>query len=323
MPDSSTTARSPVNGFLNFYKPAGMTSMDALRRIKRITGQRQKVGHAGTMDPLAKGVLPICFGQATRLMDQILDSLKRYRVEIELGATTSTYDAEGEVVKTGDPNNITRADIETALAPFIGLVDQIPPMYSAIKVNGQRLYNLARAGVEVQRKARQVEIHDIQVKALALPRVVLIVECGRGVYMRSLAHDLGQALGCGGYVTDLVRQYSGGFPVEESVTLEQLEEACESPSGWQSYLYPVDWALRDLRSITVSPHAEQYLSHGQSIGLGRADYDAGYLEQFRAYTADGRFLALVRCDRSAQVWRPIKVFQIPTPSPYAPASSHV
>lgn len=322
MPDSSAANRAPANGFLNFYKPAGMTSMDALRRIKRITGQRQKVGHAGTMDPLAKGVLPICFGQGTRLMDQILDSRKRYRVEIELGATTSTYDAEGEVVKTGDPNNVTRAEIERALAPFIGLIEQTPPMYSAVKVNGQRLYKLARAGVEVQRNARQVEIYDIQIESLTLPRVVLVVECGRGVYMRSLAHDLGQALGCGGYVTDLVRQLSGGFPVEDSVTLEQLEEACELPSGWQSYLYPVDWALRELRSITVSPHAEPYISHGQSVSLGRADYDAGYLEQFRAYTSDGRFLALVRYDRSAQVWRPIKVFQLSTPSPYAPASSH-
>ena len=323
MPDSSTAARSSVNGFLNFYKPAGMTSMDALRRIKRITGQRQKVGHAGTMDPLARGVLPICFGQATRLMDQVLDGLKRYRVEIELGATTSTYDAEGEVVKAGDPANITRADIEAALAPFVGLIEQTPPMYSAVKVNGQRLYKLARAGIEVQRKARTVEIHDIQIEDLSLPRVVLVVECGRGVYMRSLAHDLGQALGCGGYVTDLERQYSGGFPVEESITLEQLEAASEAPSGWQRYLYPVDWALREMRSMTVSPNAEQYLGHGQPVSLGGPGLDAGYLEQFRAYTRDGRFLALVRCDRSAQLWRPIKVFQISTPSPYAPASSRV
>ena len=323
MPEFPATTRTSTNGFLNFYKPTGMTSMDALRRIKRITGQRQKVGHAGTMDPLAKGVLPICFGQATRLMDQILDGLKRYRVEIELGATTSTYDAEGEVVKTGDPGNITREDIETCLIPFIGLIEQTPPMYSAIKVNGQRLYKLARAGIEVQRNARTVEIHDIQIHDIALPTVILSVECGRGVYIRSLAHDLGQALGCGGYVTDLIRQYSGGFSVEESMTLEQLEAACESPQGWQEYLYPVDWALRELRSTIVSPSAEQYLSHGQSVSLARADQDAGYLEQFRAYTSDGRFLALVRCDRSAQVWRPVKVFQIDTPSPYAPASSHV
>lgn len=323
MPDSSAITRSSVNGFLDFYKPPGMTSMDALRRIKRITGQRQKVGHAGTMDPLAKGVLPICFGQATRLMDHILNGLKRYRLEIELGGTTSTYDAEGEVVKTGDPGNITRQDIETCLVPFIGLIEQTPPMYSAIKVNGQRLYKLARAGIEVQRNARTVEIYDIQIECIALPRVVLVVECGRGVYMRSLAHDLGQALGCGGYVTDLVRQYSGGFSVEESITLEQLEAACEAPSGWQLYLYPIDWALRELRSITVSPHAEQYIRHGQSVSLGRAGHDASYLEQFRAYTSDGRFLALVRCDLSAQVWRPVKVFQIDTLSPYAPASFHV
>jgi tRNA pseudouridine55 synthase len=323
MPDSSDTTRSSINGFLNFYKSTGMTSMDALRRIKRITGQRQKVGHAGTMDPLAKGVLPICFGQATRLMEHILDGPKRYRVEIELGATTSTYDAEGEVVKTDDPGNVTREDIETCLVQFIGLTEQTPPMYSAIKVNGQRLYKLARAGIEIQRNARPVEIYDIQIEDMALPRVVLVVECGRGVYIRSLAHDLGQALGCGGYVTNLVRQSSGGFWVGESITLEQLEAACETSSGWQSLLYPIDWVLRELRSITVTPHAEQYLSHGQSVSLGREGHDAGYLEQFRAYTSDGRFLALVRCERWAQAWRPVKVFQIDTPSPYAAASSRV
>jgi len=312
--------RPAVNGFLNFNKPPGMTSMDGLRNIKRITGQRQKVGHAGTMDPLARGVLPICFGQATRLMDHVLDGVKRYQVEIELGATTATYDAEGEVVRTGDPGAITPEDVQAALPSFIGVIEQTPPMYSAIKVNGQRLYKLARAGIEVERKSRTVEIYDIQLVRFARPRVVLKVECGRGVYIRSLAHDLGEVLGCGGYVTDLVRQYSGGFSIDQSVTLEQLEAApLSEPGGWQHYLHPVDWALRDLKSVTISLHAEQFLRHGQSVTLGRPDPEAGYLEQFRAYTAQGTFLALVRYDRPANLWRPVKVFQIDQPSPYAPS----
>jgi tRNA pseudouridine55 synthase len=312
--------RSIFNGFLNVYKPSGITSMDALRQIKRITGQRQKVGHAGTMDPLAHGVLPICFGQATRLMEYVVGGVKRYQMEVELGTSTTTYDAEGEVINTRDASNITRGKVEAALEPFIGSVEQTPPMYSAIKVKGQRLYKLARAGLEVEREARRVEIYDIQLVSFASPKLVLRVECGRGVYMRSLAHDLGEALGCGAYVTNLQRQYSGGFPIEESLTLEQLEAAvADEPTGWQKYLYPVDWALRELRSITVSTHAEERLRQGQSVSLGRSGQQAGYLEQFRAYTSDGRFLALVRCDRSANAWQPVKVFHLETLSPYAPS----
>jgi tRNA pseudouridine55 synthase len=316
-----TKAPPGINGFLNFYKPSGMTSMDALRRIKRITGQRKKVGHAGTMDPLARGVLPVCFGQATRLMDYIIEGAKQYQMEIKLGATTTTYDAEGEVVKTREVNGLTREMVEDALPSFIGIIQQTPPMYSAVKVQGQRLYQLARAGIEVEREARTVEVYDIQITEFSPPLLALRVESGRGVYMRSLAHDLGEALGCGGYVTDLVRLYCGGFRAEESVTLEELEEADGAgPLRWQEYLYPIDWALRGLRSISVSAQAEHYLRHGQPISLGRMIPDAGYLEQFRAYSADGRFLAVVRFDRSSNTWQPVKVFQSDLPSPYAPAS---
>ncbi len=177
---SSTIKTSAVkSGFLNFYKPVGITSMDALRRIKAITGQRQKVGHAGTMDPLAHGVLPICFGQATRLMEHVVGGTKRYRVEIRLGETTATFDAEGEVVKSGDASAVTLEAIESALPQFIGVVKQTPPMYSAIKVNGQRLYKLARAGIEVDREARTVEIYDIAIVDFDVPRLVVNVECGR------------------------------------------------------------------------------------------------------------------------------------------------
>lgn len=316
-----TRAKAPpaVSGFLNFYKPPGMTSMDALRRIKRITSQRKKVGHAGTMDPLARGVLPICFGQATRLMEYVIEGVKRYQMDIKLGVTTSTYDAEGEIVKTGDASGLTRDMVEDALPPFMGIIQQVPPMYSAVKVQGQRLYQLARAGIEVEREARTVEVYDIQIIEFSPPTLTLRVESGRGVYMRSLAHDLGEVLGCGGYVTDLVRLYCGGFQAEEAVTLEGLEEAAAAePPRWQQYLHPTDWVLKGLRSISVSTQAEHYLRHGQSINLGRMVLDAGYLEQFRAYSADGRFLAVVRFDRSTNTWQPVKVFQNDSPSPYAP-----
>ncbi len=314
------TRPSVANGFINLFKPPGITSMEALRQIKRITGQRQKVGHGGTMDPLARGVLPVCFGQATRLMDHIVGGVKRYRVEITLGITTSTYDAEGESVKTGDAQGVTKNMVEESLQPWVGVVQQTPPMYSAIKVNGKRLYKLARAGIEVKREARPVEIHGIQIVEFATPKLVLEVECGKGTYIRSLAHDVGEALGCGGHVADLERILCGGFPVKESVTLEQLEEAVGIPGGWQNYLFPVDRVLMGLKSITLGQQAEKHLRHGQAVTLGRPELEAGYLEECRAYNSEGVFMALVRFDRPTNTWQPIKVFQIEAPSPYAPRS---
>ena len=316
---AKTNTRPLINGFLNLYKPPAMTSMEALRQIKRLTGQRQKVGHGGTMDPLARGVLPICFGQATRLMEYVVEGTKQYQVEIELGVTTTTYDAEGQVIKTGDASGLTREMVEATLPHFTGVIRQTPPMYSAIKVDGQRLYKLARAGIEVEREARMVEVYNIRLLEFSLPKLTLEVESGRGVYMRSLAHELGETLGCGGYVTDLVRLNCGEFRAEEAVTLEQLEQANVSdPDGWQRYLHPIDWVLRGMDSITVGRQAEQYLCNGQSISLGRPVGDVGYMEQFRAYSAEGRFLALVRFDRAANSWRPNKVFHIDSPSPFAP-----
>ena len=309
-----------IDGFVNLYKPPGITSMDALRRVKRIAGQRHKVGHGGTMDPLARGILPVCFGQATRLMDHVVAGRKRYLVEITLGVATTTYDAEGQTTSTGDVTGLTSEMVEMALQSFIGLIQQSPPMYSAIKIQGQRLYKLARAGIEVERETRPVEIFSIRVVDFSPPSLVLDVESGRGAYIRSLAHDLGATLGCGGHVADLVRLSSGGFHADESVTLEDLEEAAAQPGGWLHYLHPIDWVLRDLKSVTVGRQAEQYLRHGQSVSLGGTGVDAGYLEPFRAYNSDGQFLALVRFDRAANAWRPVKVFQVDSPSPYAPVA---
>jgi tRNA pseudouridine55 synthase len=211
------------------------------------------------------------------------------------------------------------ADVEAVLPGFIGSVMQTPPMYSAIKINGCRLYKLARAGIEVEREPRPVEISDIRVVDLTLPTLVINVACGRGVYMRSLAHDLGGVLGCGGYVTDLVRTYTGGFSIEESVTLEQLEQTnTQDPTAWLQHLLPVDSVLTGLRAVKVGPQAEQYLNCGQPVGMGRTAMEAGYLEQFRLYSTDGRFLALAKCDRSTNTWKPEKVFHSGAPSPFAP-----
>ena len=315
-----------INGYLNLYKPVGITSMEALRQVKRITGQRKKVGHAGTMDPLARGVLPVCFGQATRLMEYVVDGAKRYRMVVCLGATTETYDSEGEVTPVREPDYITPDMIEKACQPFIGDIDQKPPMYSAVKVDGQRLYKLARAGVEVEREARPVEIHDIRIVELSLPFLTLDVECGRGVYMRSLAHDLGMALGCGGYVTDLERQYCAGFESRDGLTPEGLQSALddsESDDALAPFIHPIDHVLRRYRAIAVSDSAARMLRNGQSVAAGRVPFEPGYLEQFRAYNAARLFLALVRHDRQGNTWQPVKVFHLDAPSPFASDSANL
>lgn len=320
MPKSGNSSEPAANGFVNLYKPVGITSMEALRRVKRITGQRKKVGHGGTMDPLACGVLPVCFGQATRLMDYVVGGTKRYGMDVKLGESTTTYDAEGEITAVRSADNVTRADIESALEAFIGVIDQVPPMYSAVKVDGQRLYKLARAGIEVEREARSVEIHGIRLTRLEPPNLTLEVECGRGVYMRTLAHDLGEALGCGAHVAALERRYCAGFSAGDGVTLEQLEADAQTPGGWLRHLHPVDWVVRDLKTVTVGPAAEKFLRNGQSVSLGRPNINAGYLEQFRAYNISGQFLALVRFDRAGNSWKPLKVFTPGARSPLAPAA---
>ena len=310
--------RQPINGFLNLYKPVGITSMDALRRVKRITGQRKKVGHAGTLDPLADGVLPICFGQGTRLMEQVVSGRKRYLMTVKLGATSTTYDAEGTITELADLTGLSQADIAATLVNFVGLIDQVPPMYSAVKVDGRRLYELARSGQEIERKSRQVKVDAIRIDSIALPWVTLTVDCGRGTYLRSIAHDLGAALECGGYVTSLQRQSCGQFNIQESISLENLEQTVID-SGWLEALQPVDWALTHLPSITLNDDAAKAVGNGQPVPAEELGDVGQNAIQLRAYTEDGVFLALLTHNPANGCWQPTKVFHHDSPSPYSPA----
>ena len=308
---------SQVNGFLNIYKPRGITSMDVVRRVKRLTGLRKRVGHAGTLDPLAEGVLPICLGQATRLMEYVVDSLKSYRMVVHLGVTTATYDAEGEVVCQKEVKEVDAGRVEQALRAFRGTISQTPPMYSALKREGQRLYKLAREGLDVERAPRKVEVTRLEMAEYNPPGVVLDIECGRGMYLRSLAHDIGQTLGCGAHLSALTRLRTGPFLVEESGALEQLEEACQQGS-WQEMVMAPDFVLTHLKGMRVSRGVEKLLRDGQGVTLGPAHMYANYLESYRAYNTQGHLIGLVRFHRSQGIWRPYKVFRLDTPSPYAP-----
>ena len=307
-----------ASGFLNLYKPPGITSMDLVRQVKRLTGQRKRVGHGGTLDPLAEGVLPIFLGQATRLMEYLVDSIKAYRMTVYLGASTETYDAEGEVVRQGDTSQLTEEGILRAVEGFQGTILQTPPMYSAIKRQGRRLYDLARSGVVVEREPRKVHIERLQLLRFDPPFIELDVECGRGVYLRSLSHDLGEALGCGAHLRSLVRLRSGPFTVEGGLSVDTLRDVT-SQGSWQDLLLPVDFVVLNMKSTSLSKIGEKYVRNGQSVNIPREQViDASYLESYRVYTEEGHFLAILRFDKARDRWLPYKVFNLSTPSPYAP-----
>ena len=299
-----------VNGILSLIKPLEWTSMELVRRVRRLTGQK-KVGHAGTLDPQATGVLPVCIGQATRVMEYLVDSPKTYAALVRLGVTTDSYDALGQVTATADPSHVTRSDFDAALDAYRGVFQQVPPMFSALKRDGKRLYDLARAGVEVDRPSREVEIYRLDVVEWDPPDVRLEIECGRGMYVRSLAHDLGVDLGCGGHLKELSRLRSGPFRIAEAVTFEQMEEACER-GDWRSMLFPVDHPLLQLKAAIVQRDKEEAIKRGENVYLGlRAGAESPEL-MYRAYSAvDGRFLALLQPARVRGQWRPVKVFRLP------------
>lgn len=296
-----------AHGILNLFKPAGPTSMEVVRRVKRLT-REPKVGHGGTLDPIAAGVLPIFFGRASRMMEYLIDSTKVYRAEVTLGVTTDTLDSAGAVLARKDPSGVAREDVEGALAAFRGAITQLPPAYSAVKHEGQRMYDLARAGQETPRKPRQVQVLRLELTRWEPPLAGLDVECGRGVYIRALAHDIGEALGCGAHLSALTRLRTGPFRAEEAVSLEALEEAVNK-GCWEELLHPVDMVLSHLPAAIVLKPMAVALSRGQQAPLAAHKRNTlQHGELCRVYSADGRFIALVRYDRSVGMWQPVKVF---------------
>ena len=300
-----------INGILSIDKPYGMTSMDVVRRIKRASGIN-RVGHGGTLDPVATGILAVCMGQATRVMEYLVNGTKDYRAVIELGVTTDTYDALGEVTGTGDPSGVTPTQIEAALDQYRGVIQQVPPMYSALKRQGKRLYELARAGIEVEREPRQVETFKVSMVDWTPPSATVEVSCGRGFYIRSFASDLGETLGCGGSLKALARLRSGPFHIADALDLSDAEQHF-ADGTWRENLYSLDVVLRDLRAVIVGQNLQDRVGHGQHLPPGLRIPHSRPDEQARVYTVDGKFIAVITFDAAAGQWRPVRVFAPDSP----------
>lgn len=293
-----------MDGILNINKPLGMTSFDVVSIIKRLTREK-RVGHAGTLDPMASGVLPVCLGRGTRVVEFLMDAHKVYRAQIELGVATDTYDAAGKVTSRQDPSGIGRARLETALGSFRGRIQQIPPMYSALKHQGQRLYQLARAGVTVSRKSRVAVVYRLELIDFEPPLVTIEVECGKGTYIRSLAHDLGEMLGCGAHLKGLVRLGYGPFAISDAVSLERIEAAA---SSWQQLAHPMDFVLSHWPAVVVDADRARVIKNGGSLEIEPVPSGDGPEGWCRAYSKDGCFLAVLSLNTESGRWRPEKVF---------------
>jgi tRNA pseudouridine55 synthase len=295
-----------MDGILNINKPAGKTSFSIVAMVKRLTGEK-RVGHAGTLDPMATGVLPICLGQATRLVEYLMDNTKAYYAEIELGVATDTFDSEGKVTQRGDASGITPVQLETALNAFRGVITQIPPMYSAVKHQGRPLYQLARAGISVERKSRTAKIYSLEIKEWRYPILTIEVTCGKGTYIRSLSNDLGQVLGCGASLRNLERSRYGIFDICEAITPERFEEACQS-GYWESLLYPMDSILSGWEAVIVGEEKSQSIRNGALISLEENAIVKTGSNYCRAYTWYGTLLGILHFDSEKKQWQPEKVF---------------
>jgi len=293
-------------GILNIDKPMGLTSHDVVDRVRRLSGQR-RVGHAGTLDPMATGVLVVCLGKATRLAEYVAEGSKSYLATIHFGVITDTWDADGRIVETRECGRLSLDAIEHALASFKGRIDQVPPMYSAIKRDGQPLYRLARQGITLRREPRLVEIYGLEIEGWHPPELDLRVDCSKGTYIRSLAHDLGEAVSAGAHLSNLTRLAVGRFRREDAVNLPCL--LGESANGrWERHLLPMEVALQHMPNITVDLSTARRISHGQAVCLqvqGGTDICCAFAAQ--PGKGEPELLAILKRGQKADLWRPHKV----------------
>jgi tRNA pseudouridine55 synthase len=258
-----------INGILLLDKPAGITSNTALQIVKRLF-DAGKAGHTGSLDPLATGVLPLCFGEATKFSQFLLDADKRYKATFKLGVTTDSGDADGKVLETRPLLEISDSKLESALENYRGEISQIPSMFSALKVNGQPLYKLARQGIEIERKSRLVTIHELRVLERDQDMITVDVQCTKGTYVRTLAEDIGLELGCGAHVVELRRLSAGPYTIDETVSMEQLEVLAEDKAQLDEKLQPVSSAVQDWPQVELTEVTASYIRQGQPVQIANA-----------------------------------------------------
>ena len=300
-----------INGVIKLYKEPGFTSHDVVAKLRGILKQK-KIGHMGTLDPNAVGVLPVCLGKATKLCDILSEKDKTYNATLLLGLDTDTQDTSGEVISKADTDSIMELSedkVFETIKSYIGDYDQIPPMFSAIKIGGEKLYNLARRGEVIERPARHCRIIDITVTKMELPRVDLHVTCSKGTYIRTLCHDIGKDLGVGGCMEKLVRTKVERFSVEDSITLKQIEEFRDN-NTLEDYITPVDEMLENYSKCMVSKGAEKLVYNGNIFTSGntflKMNHEDGQI--VRVYTSEGEFIGLYKFNSEKQIYKPVKMF---------------
>lgn len=306
-----------TDGILNVYKEKGFTSHDVVAKLRGILHMR-KIGHTGTLDPDAAGVLPVCLGKGTRLCELLTDKDKEYEALLKLGTETDTQDTSGRVLAE-KPVCVTPDRIGELIGTFTGEIEQIPPMYSAIKINGKKLYELARAGKEVERQARRIRIHGIDILQIDLPFVRFRVRCSKGTYIRTLCHDIGQAAGCGGCMAELTRIRSGKFSLEDSLTLDEIG-ALYREGRIQEYILPVDAFFSELPQLTLPTSLDRLAHNGNALPfaghdariLGNGEEQAcipvSEVQKVRVYDSAGCFIGIYERAEKGQVLKPWKMF---------------
>lgn len=300
---NSQEIKNAISGILVVDKPINMTSHDVVQAIRNGTGIK-RAGHTGTLDPRASGVLVVLLGPAVRLSEYISASDKRYQAIIRLGAATDTYDGEGRFTRQQPaPVNVTEAQFEAALKTFVGRIEQTPPPYSAVKVQGRKAYEMARKGEEVELEPRIIDVFHLEVLEWAPPEVVVDVHCSSGTYVRSLANDLGEKLGCGAYLVGLRRTKSGRFSLRDAVPLRKLQEAFRA-GNWYQYLIPAAEGLADWPEIELTPDQVDAIRHGHRIPAAE-DAAPGLV---RGVSMAGELVTLMELDEAAREWQPKKVF---------------
>ena len=299
-----------IHGVINVYKEQGYTSHDVVAKLRGIVGQK-KIGHTGTLDPDAVGVLPVCLGRATKLCDMLTDKDKIYEAVMLLGVETDTQDTTGQTVEERDISGLTEEAVKDAVAFFEGDYDQIPPMYSALKVNGKKLYELAREGKTVERKARKVHIYKIEIQSIDLPRVTMTVHCSKGTYIRTLCHDIGQRLGCGACMEKLTRTKVSQFAISDSLTLKQIE-ICKEEGRLSEIVVPIDEMFAAYDSIVVSGEAARLAYNGNLIKECDAQKEKNILDEayVRVYDDTGKFIGVYQYHEREHAYLIRKMFYI-------------